>query len=419
LSGEITGAALRGPLRLRGRVKESAWGKVGTASRIFPMAPQTRADAPLAEFWIGSHPQGPAHVELDDGSLLPFDAVLRQHARALLGERCVERFGEQLPFMMKVLSVHKDHGLSIQLHPTREQARGLRLRAPEHYPDDNHKPEVGIALTQVSLLYGCKSLRELQGIVKALPGMKSFLERDLVTRVENAPPDSPHDVGLVREVFTSLLRLKEDRVAECVAYLQGSLPQALSLSKEFDIFRRLVTRYGMRDVGLIALVCMNQVVLQPGEAVFIAPNVPHAYLEGDLFECMACSDNVVRAGLTPKFKDLSALIELVDCSHSPEGGRPVVVGSGQFSAVKTPTEEFCVRVMNHGVQSATIHGGDGPGVILCVGEGLSVRSRSTGKALELADGGAAFIPADSGEYEVLARNAAVFYVTPSIPQNQG
>lgn len=29
-------------------------------------------------------------------------------------------------------------------------------------------------------------------------------------------------------------------------------------------------------------------------------------------ECMACSDNVVRAGLTPKFKDVDTLCEMLD-----------------------------------------------------------------------------------------------------------
>ncbi len=32
----------------------------------------------------------------------------------------------------------------------------------------------------------------------------------------------------------------------------------------------------------------------------------------DCLECMACSDNVVRAGLTPKFKDIDTLISMLD-----------------------------------------------------------------------------------------------------------
>ena len=32
----------------------------------------------------------------------------------------------------------------------------------------------------------------------------------------------------------------------------------------------------------------------------------------DCMECMACSDNVVRAGLTPKYKDVDTLCKMLD-----------------------------------------------------------------------------------------------------------
>ncbi len=38
------------------------------------------------------------------------------------------------------------------------------------------------------------------------------------------------------------------------------------------------------------------------QAIYLAANVPHAYVSGELVECMATSDNVVRAGLTPKLR---------------------------------------------------------------------------------------------------------------------
>ena len=45
--------------------------------------------------------------------------------------------------------------------------------------------------------------------------------------------------------------------------------------------------------------------------MFLGPNLPHAYLSGDCIECMACSDNVVRAGLTPKLIDVPTLCEML------------------------------------------------------------------------------------------------------------
>ena len=37
----------------------------------------------------------------------------------------------------------------------------------------------------------------------------------------------------------------------------------------------------------------------------------------DCLECMACSDNVVRAGLTPKFKDVATLCDILDYHCRP------------------------------------------------------------------------------------------------------
>ena len=34
----------------------------------------------------------------------------------------------------------------------------------------------------------------------------------------------------------------------------------------------------------------------------------------DCIECMACSDNTVRAGLTPKFRDVETLCDMLDYS---------------------------------------------------------------------------------------------------------
>lgn len=62
------------------------------------------------------------------------------------------------------------------------------------------------------------------------------------------------------------------------------------------------------DVGSLSLFFLNVLQLQPGQAIFLPAREPHAYLDGNCVECMACSDNVIRAGLTPKFKDVEQLL---------------------------------------------------------------------------------------------------------------
>lgn len=72
-----------------------------------------------------------------------------------------------------------------------------------------------------------------------------------------------------------------------------------------------------QDVGSLSLFFMNLIELKAGEAIFLGAKVPHAYLSGDCIECMSCSDNVVRAGLTPKFKDVENLLSMLIYDGAP------------------------------------------------------------------------------------------------------
>ena len=65
------------------------------------------------------------------------------------------------------------------------------------------------------------------------------------------------------------------------------------------------------DRGVLCPLLLNCLRLAPGEAFFMGPNEPHAYISGDIVECMALSDNTVRAGLTPKFKDVDTLCSML------------------------------------------------------------------------------------------------------------
>jgi mannose-6-phosphate isomerase len=110
------------------------------------------------------------------------------------------------------------------------------------------------------------------------------------------------------------------------------------------------------DVGVFSPYLLNVVTLAPGEAIFLAANEPHAYLSGDCVEVMACSDNVVRAGLTPKYKDVATLTGML----TYVAGRPRVMrgsepgaggagkgtraGAGAGSAVGAGLREYAAPV---------------------------------------------------------------------------
>ena len=85
------------------------------------------------------------------------------------------------------------------------------------------------------------------------------------------------------------------------------------LGEEFEDKQNILTflfkRFG-EDQGLIFSIFMNYLEMKKGEALFIGPNIPHAYIEGDCIECMANSDNVIRLGLTPKFVDTQNFLKV-------------------------------------------------------------------------------------------------------------
>jgi mannose-6-phosphate isomerase len=67
------------------------------------------------------------------------------------------------------------------------------------------------------------------------------------------------------------------------------------------------------------------------------------YLGSDCIECMAASDNVVRAGLTPKFKDVKTLCTMLTYDTGKDwiiNGTPFANGTGL--SYDPPVEEFAV-----------------------------------------------------------------------------
>jgi mannose-6-phosphate isomerase len=112
-----------------------------------------KPDTPYGELWLGAHPKAPSMVWVD-GELTPLDQWISAHPIEVLGKAVARKFNGQLPFLLKVLSAGE--ALSIQAHPNKAQAKILHATDPLHYPDDNHKPEIAIALDSLTALVGIK-----------------------------------------------------------------------------------------------------------------------------------------------------------------------------------------------------------------------------------------------------------------------
>ena len=366
------------------------------------------ADGPEAELWMGAHPSGPSGLARRDDKL---DAFIAADPDRELGPQVVARFGPRLPFLLKVLSAAQ--ALSIQVHPSRVQAqagfraendRGLALDDPaRNYVDDWPKPELLCALTPFEVVAGLRTPADAAGLLRALavPELQP-LAADLET--------SPAPAALAR-VFGDILdwpdpgRLVSDVLAACGPLAAGAGPYAEPCAAALRV---AVDHPG--DLGLVAMLLMRHLVLQPGQALFMPAGGLHAYLEGTGIEVLANSDNVVRAGLTPKHIDVPELLKLLDPAVTVPVLSPCHEADG-VSRYDSPAPEFGLYRLDLAHTPLELPG-DGPRILLCVDGAVALRS-STGSVF-LDQGESCFISAADAPVRA-AGPAHAFLATPGEP----
>jgi mannose-6-phosphate isomerase len=279
---------------------------------------------------MGTHPSNPSKDVLTKRTLLD----LVQDNQALLSHDVSARFGNKLPFLFKVLSIGK--ALSIQAHPNKKLAEQLHARDSKNYPDDNHKPEMTIAITPFDGLCGFRPLSEISHFFSTIPSLKGLVGEQEAQAYQTAvkgietsdkKEDEEKNKKALQQAFGSLMNSKNEDVEaaskelvesakkEGASFAGGGLPST-SGQELADLVVRLNGQFP-GDIGLFVLFFLNYVKLEVGEAMFLKADDIHAYLSGDIIECMAASDNVVRAGFTPKFKDVDTLISMLTYSYAP------------------------------------------------------------------------------------------------------
>lgn len=266
-------------------------------------------EKPYAEYWFGTHTKAPSRVIGMDGKEKVLSEWLRLRPKLLGGLTGVRADGN-LPFLFKVLSVNQ--ALSIQAHPNKSLAEKLHARDSAHYRDDNHKPEMAIAITNFEAMCGFRPTSEVRDFVKSVPEFRSLLKKETIDVLESK---STLDEVKLRTLFTDWMSASKadvQRAANNFVARTGDVAVS-SLSAAERLALRLNKTYP-GDVGVFAPFVLNYITMKPGDGIFLRANMPHSYLKGDIVECMACSDNVVRAGLTPKFRDVETLVKMLDYS---------------------------------------------------------------------------------------------------------
>lgn len=388
------------PYLLHNKIQNYAWGEKGEEAYIARLLglQDVQPGQPFAELWMGTHPLGTSELDYEERRL-PLSELVARYPAEVLGQRVAAAFGNQFPFLLKILSA--DEPLSIQVHPSKEQAVLLHQRDPEHYPDDNHKPEIAIALEQLQALAGLRPAAQVQDLLREHPELRDFVGFDGFA----ARPQAEHP----RLAFLGMLRGALDApeaLTRLTAHLAEKLRRQAGAGYRENLFLEMSEKYP-GDVGLLSILLLELHSLQKGQALFLPAGVPHAYLKGNIVECMASSDNVIRAGLTPKFKDIPALLEVV---------------TDQAPILYAPTTAdyiYSVPVGEFRVGRARLEGGAAlrdvsreVRILLLLGGRL--RLAWQGGSLELARGQSVLLPGNLNEVGIECLEAAELY-TADVP----
>ena len=242
---------------------------------------------------MGTHPSNPSKDVETQRTLLD----LVQDNQALMSTEISKRYGEKLPFLFKVLSIRK--ALSIQAHPNKKLAEQLHAKDPKNYPDDNHKPEMTIAVTPFDGLCGFRPLNEISHFLSTVPSLRKLIGDSATNDFEKAvsgkeTSDSENDLAsnkkALQSAFSTLMKIDKSTIATAAKDLVASA------EKEGDSFAGgggpsnsgkeladLVIRCNSQfegDIGLFVLFFLNYVKLEVGEAMFLKADDIHAYLSG-------------------------------------------------------------------------------------------------------------------------------------------
>ncbi|ORY20918.1 putative mannose-6-phosphateisomerase [Naematelia encephala] len=362
--------------RLECQPNNYPWGKVGKDSLAGVLASESAGgdfkldpSEPYAELWMGTHPHNPAKLWGKDQLLSDY---LSKH-KELLGEaiKFPARYpdakedksegGEgHVPFLFKILTCKQ--ALPLQIHPNREIAEKLHKENPEQFPDTNHKPEIAVCLSDKFLGFaGFRPSKVIRSLVVAVPEIDQLPSKakDAIQAFIASASDSTE---VMRKAWQAVIEMEGSEVEAAVkAFSQRVKTQGVDafsdVGDELDkgerenlvVAAQSLDKYYPGDGSAFAtLFFMNLVELKKGEGMYVGADGPHAWLEGEIVELMAASDNVLNVGFTPE-KDSTSLVART-VSGTPHTPADLKLKSQSFSkgskghttVYAVPFEEFSI-----------------------------------------------------------------------------
>ena len=364
-------------------VKDYAWGNDFYIADLLGLP----HDGPKAELWIGAHKSGSSIVDCACGACNGCCCSGQSLVDYIDGNPSFLGIGDssKFPFLLKILAI--GGALSIQCHPDKVQAaagyeaerKNSGSNVVFNYQDPNPKAEMLYALTPVTFMCGFRPFEDIEdGFLRVAPNFwNSYFSK----------------VGSIADFFHTLYRLPHPAVGQAALEVVGNK----GLLDEFQrfVFDEIYPKYS--DPGILAPLFLNVVRLEPGQAVYLKPDIIHAYVFGNGVELMNNSDNVLRAGLTSKHMDVDELERIM--SDEPYIPSPMKSACSHEGVRFATPDGFALTVMDHGRFSVSR---DGAKLFLCT-EGSAVVGD-----LELSKGQCCIAGASAQTFEVDASNGCVF-----------
>ncbi|KAG2342967.1 mannose-6-phosphate isomerase [Suillus weaverae] len=379
------------------------WGKKGKDSKVAEFASGAgicgftlNQSVPYAELWMGTHVKSPSGVVDRKQNL----TQILTESPGLIGDQVSRRFDTtngNLPFLFKVLAIGK--ALSIQTHPDKKTSEKLHAEQPTVYTDPNHKPEMALALTDFKALCGFMPIARIAEYVKTVPEFNSLIDPSIVTEFLNCTNLSESEQkAVLKKLFAALMTADVSNIATQLRTLVARYQRGGQKPIEEDVKDLVLTLNEQfpKDVGVFCPFMLNYVRMTPGQAIFLGAGEPHAYVEGDVMECMANSDNVIRAGLTPKPKDIPNLVSVL--TYTPSDWQKHMVKPVHITPrtrkYDPPIQDFTVlQVKTQKGETETHEAIPGPSIAI-VTEG-SGRVSWSGGELDLQAGSVIFVGAET------------------------
>lgn len=382
---------------LKNPVQEYAWGSKTAIQEL--LGKPVPSDKPMAEMWMGAHPKSPSQVLIGE-QWRPLDEVIEGSPESILGKRVAEKYANKLPFLFKVLAVSSP--LSVQVHPDLEQARegfarenrlGIPLDSPNRdYRDDNHKPELLLAVTYFTGLKGFRRIEEILGLMERIAPSGLAFELNQLRK-------EPEASGL-KSFFNALMTMDKSLQKKVLVEAVSLAEKRADQDPAFHWMVKLNREYP-GDIGVFSPVLLNFVELRPGDALYLEAGELHSYLNGLAMELMANSDNVLRGGLTPKYTDVPELLKLVDFKTGPVlPVRPE--GSGTCESVyQTPAREFMLSVISVDKGKTFESPRDrSVEILICMEGDANIKDSGEGQVLALTRGQSVIVPSAVTQYRI-------------------